>query len=123
MAPSDGNTEEIKESNISEKNKDFYFPEAFEPNLISNKDNVKSPSHYNHLDAFCQCGERYQPYKLTQELPFNKGSAIKYIVRSGHKDDERQDLEKAKQFIDFEIERIDGKYNNQAFSEKGMREG
>lgn len=41
---------------------------------------------------------------------FNRGNAIKYIARAGHKDAacEIQDLKKAIQYLEFEIERLEG---------------
>lgn len=41
-------------------------------------------------------------------LNFNLGSAVKYISRAGHKDDIVQDLKKAQEFIQFEIDAIEG---------------
>ena len=38
--------------------------------------------------------------------------AVKYISRAGRKDDIIQDLKKAKQFIDFEIEALTEKQEN-----------
>ena len=40
---------------------------------------------------------------------FNKGNAIKYIARAGRKDPlkEVEDLKKARQYIDFEIARLE----------------
>ena len=40
---------------------------------------------------------------------FNRGNAIKYIARAGHKDAacEIQDLKKAVQYLEFEIERLE----------------
>ena len=40
---------------------------------------------------------------------FNRGNAIKYIARAGRKDKakEIEDLEKARQYIDFEIARLE----------------
>ena len=40
-------------------------------------------------------------------LNFNLGSAVKYIARAGRKDDIIQDLKKAKQFLEFEIEALE----------------
>ena len=37
-------------------------------------------------------------------MNFNLGSAVKYIARAGHKDDIIQDLSKAIQFIQFDLE-------------------
>lgn len=62
------------------------------------EDNVKTPSHY--------CYSKYQPKDVIREwgLNFNLGNAVKYIVRAGRKDDIIQDLMKAREYIEFEIE-------------------
>lgn len=39
-------------------------------------------------------------------LNFSRGNVIKYIVRAGKKDDELQDLLKAKDYIEREIQRV-----------------
>ena len=41
---------------------------------------------------------------------FNRGNAIKYIARAGRKDPLREveDLKKARQYLDFEIARLEG---------------
>lgn len=46
---------------------------------------------------------------------FNKGNAIKYIVRAGKKDPLREieDMKKARQYIDFEIERLERQGKNE----------
>ena len=52
----------------------------------------------------------YEVYKVLNawNSNFNRGSAIKYLFRAGVKNKKTQveDLRKAKQYIDFEIERI-----------------
>ena len=69
----------------------------------SNKstDLVKHPAHYCYSD--------YEPKDVIRAwgLNFNLGSAVKYIARAGKKDDILQELNKAKQFIEFEIEAIE----------------
>jgi len=45
-----------------------------------------------------------QDYKLN----FNKGNAIKYLVRASHKGAEEQDLEKAIDYIQRELEYLRG---------------
>ena len=62
---------------------------------------VKKPSHY--VD-----GRKYEPRKVIRDwgLNFNLGSAVKYVARAGKKDDIVQDLMKAQEFIQFEIEAI-----------------
>lgn len=49
-----------------------------------------------------------QPIDLidSQNLNFFRGNVVKYVCRAGKKDDELDDLTKARQFIDWEIERI-----------------
>lgn len=63
---------------------------------------ISHPSHY--VD-----GRKYEPKDVIRDwnLNFNLGSAVKYISRAGRKDDIIQDLKKAKQFIDFEIEALE----------------
>ena len=41
----------------------------------------------------------------------NMGNIIKYLYRVGHKDDIKQDLDKAKQYIDFLYEDLQRKSN------------
>ena len=61
---------------------------------------VDHPSHY--------CYSKYEPKDVIRGwgLNFNLGSAVKYIARAGRKDDIIQDLEKAKKFLEFEIEAL-----------------
>ena len=64
--------------------------------------NAINPEHYNRLNP--------QPKDVIRAwgLNFNLGSAVKYISRAGHKDDIEQDLKKAQEFIQFEIDAIEG---------------
>ncbi len=66
-----------------------------------NNDIVSHPSHY-------VAGRKYEPKDVIRDwdLNFNLGSAVKYISRAGRKDDALVDLEKAKQFLEFEIEAL-----------------
>lgn len=61
-------------------------------------DVVKNPSHY------CD-GRKYEPKDVIRDwgLNFNLGNSVKYISRAGRKDDIVQDLMKARQYLDFEI--------------------
>ena len=62
-------------------------------------DIIKKPDHY------CE-GRKYEPKDVIRDwgLNFNLGSAVKYISRAGRKGDILEDLKKAKQFLQFEIE-------------------
>ena len=65
-------------------------------------DIIHNPTHYTD-------GRKYEPRKVIRDwgLNFNLGNAVKYISRAGRKDDILQDLRKAKQYIEFEIEEIE----------------
>lgn len=66
-------------------------------------DSVRHPAHY------CE-GRKYEPWKVISDwgLNFNLGSVVKYISRAGRKRNALEDLEKAKQYLEFEIEKIRG---------------
>lgn len=65
-------------------------------------DIVENPRHYTQ-------GRLYEPKDVIRdwELNFNLGSAVKYISRAGRKNDKLEDLKKAKQFLEFEIEYLE----------------
>lgn len=68
-------------------------------------DPVKHPSHYTSHPSGVECIE------ITKHMNFCCGNVIKYIWRAGLKDRELidkdlEDLKKARQYLDFEIERI-----------------
>ena len=63
-----------------------------------------SPKNYYNWHPEIEC------YKVSQHFPGNLAQAIQYIWRSGGpvvKDNVKQDLEKAIDFIQYEIERLD----------------
>ena len=68
-------------------------------------DLVRHPAHY--------CYSEYEPKDVIRAwgLNFNLGSAVKYIARAGRKDDIIQELNKAKQFIEFELEALEKERN------------
>ena len=66
---------------------------------------ISHPSHY--------CYSKYEPKDVIRDwgLNFNLGSTVKYIARAGRKDDIIQDLKKARQFLEFEIEYLENEKN------------
>ena len=64
--------------------------------------NVHKPAHYTQ-------GRKYEPKDVIRDwgLNFNLGSAVKYLSRAGRKDDIIQDLKKAQEFIQFEIDALE----------------
>ena len=67
-------------------------------------DVVSHPSHYTE-------GRKYEPRKVIADwgLNFNLGNAVKYVARAGRKCDKVEDLRKAIQYIEFEIEELTNK--------------
>lgn len=76
------------------------------PNKETNFDPVSNPSHY------CD-GRSYEPRKVIAdwELNFYLGCTIKYISRAGRKGDKLEDLKKAAQYLQWEIERLEDSRN------------
>jgi hypothetical protein len=66
------------------------------------EDSISRPSHY------CK-GREYEPKDVIRdwELNFNLGNVVKYVSRAGRKGDALEDLEKAKQYLEFEIEAME----------------
>ena len=63
-------------------------------------DPVNHPTHYTRFPV--------EVIEITEHLNFNRGNAVKYITRAGHKDPaaEVQDLQKAAWYIARELQRI-----------------
>lgn len=68
--------------------------------LTTATDAVNNPAHYTAYNGI-------EVIQLTEQMNFNRGNAIKYIARAGLKDPatDRQDLEKARWYIDRELAR------------------
>lgn len=84
------------------KNVDCFDTDYNISDNIRVKSNPISPEHYKRLSP--------EPKDVIRSwgLNFNLGSAVKYISRAGHKDEIVQDLKKAQQFIQFEIDYLKG---------------
>ena len=74
-------------------------------------DMVKRPGHYTWKKKECREIQRDMVDGLSGMAASNMGNIIKYLYRVGHKDDIKQDLDKAKQFIDFLYEDLQRKTN------------
>lgn len=63
--------------------------------------NVNHPQHYN---------QGIEPIDIIEswDLNFSLGNAIKYILRAPYKNNELEDLEKAKWYLEREIKRLKG---------------
>lgn len=80
------------------------YTKSQNPEASTSNDIIAHPAHYTE-------GREYEPKDVIYDwgLDFNLGSAVKYISRAGRKDDIVQDLKKAIQFIQFEIDAIEKK--------------
>ena len=63
-------------------------------------DNVEHPKHYTSHPSGVEC------IQITRHMNFNLGNALKYIWRAGLKGDAIEDLEKARFYINDEIQRL-----------------
>ena len=66
-------------------------------------DPVNHPAHYSEHPSGVEC------ITVVEHMPFNLGSAVKYIWRAGLKSpDAEQDLRKAIWYLEREVARIKG---------------
>ena len=74
------------------------------PNEKQIADAVNSPPHYTGFSNDAEVID------ITENLNFNRGSAVKYLARAGAKDPakEIEDLEKAAWYVHREIKRLGG---------------
>ena len=79
--------------------------DLFMEKVSDTNDSVKHPSWYT------QGGIETLDFIAAKELNFMRGNAVKYITRAGKKDQskELEDLEKARFYLDWEINRLKGK--------------
>lgn len=65
-------------------------------------DAVRKPSHYVE-------GRKFEPKDVIRDwgLNFNLGNAVKYLARAGRKGDTVEDLRKAQEYIQFEIDALE----------------
>ena len=69
-------------------------------------DPVNHPTHYNSHPSGVEC------ITITEHMNFNLGNAVKYLWRSGHKN-QIEDLKKAVWYIEKEIDRLERFNENQ----------
>lgn len=81
--------------------------------LTKNGDNdmVDHPDHYTWKKKECREIQMDMVDGLSGMAASNMGNIIKYLYRVGHKDDIKQDLDKAKRFIDFLYEDLQKETN------------
>ena len=68
--------------------------------VVMDDDEVNHPSHYTSHPSGIEC------IQITEHMNFCLGNAVKYIWRAGLKGSNVEDLEKARFYVNREIERI-----------------
>lgn len=88
---------------IYDKSKYTYMFEDGGIEIVEKSDSVSHPSHY--ADGWSNGSEVID---LTEHLSFCAGNVVKYVCRAGRKDPDKyvEDLEKARWYLDREIERV-----------------
>lgn len=78
---------------------------------MTTKNKAVAPGHYNDTKISCieiidmlMDNHQNDPF-----VDYNRFQAFKYLWRAGSKDDIKQDLEKARKFLDFAINKLDNK--------------
>lgn len=74
-------------------------------------DSVKRPDHYTWKKKECREIQRDMVDGLSGMAVSDMTNIIKYLYRVGHKDDAKQDLDKAKQYINFLYEDLQRETN------------
>lgn len=64
------------------------------------RDRVKRPSHYDLPGGI-------QVIDLLKDESFLRGNIIKYVMRAPHKGNELEDMKKSREYITWEIERLE----------------
>lgn len=76
-------------------------PEAAQLYSQLQQERVHHPEHYKRKVPGIECID------VVQHFNFNLGNVIKYAWRAGDKGDYLEDLRKARQYLDFEIARVE----------------
>ena len=84
------------------KELDAYVEQNYDKpiDLDNIKESVNHPSHYNQ-------GIETIDYIESHDMNFNIGNVIKYVSRAKHKDNELEDLKKARWYLDREIKKLE----------------
>lgn len=79
---------------------------SFSAGGTTRMDQVNSPPHYNRGEKCPNCGHGIECIDVTEHRDFLVGNAIKYLWRSGAKDDFVKDLRKAAWYINRKIAQL-----------------
>lgn len=63
-------------------------------------DSINHPSHYTQYKGF-------EVIDITEQLDFTLGNVVKYTLRAGAKENELEDLKKARWYLDRKIKKLE----------------
>ena len=69
---------------------------------MSAQDRQEGGDHYKKMDV--QPWDVIDTWPLEQQIGFYRGNAVKYIMRMGNKDQQLQEIKKARHYLDKLIE-------------------
>lgn len=77
-------------------------------------DPVHHPSHYFHPSGI-------EAIQITRYESFLRGNVLKYVLRAPYKGSELQDLKKAMQYLEWEIERVEkGESSDESYQQRDL---
>lgn len=89
----------------------------YEQSKLAILDAITSPKHYtNHPSGI-------EPIQITAHESFLRGNIIKYVMRAPYKGRELEDLRKARQYLDWEIERLESLADGKSLTENVEKVG
>ena len=99
--------EDMGATPIADKIKEY---ERFIDSQAKENTNEQQADMVNHPSHYTMGTIEPKDFIRGQGLNFNRGNVIKYTVRAGRKDKNKEieDLKKAKQYLEFEIEYLEG---------------
>lgn len=85
------------------------FPVQLRERPKTGAEPVEHPAHYFNEARCKKCHEPIECIDVVQHMSFATGNVVKYAWRAGKKDPSKtlEDLRKARQYIDFEIARVE----------------
>lgn len=93
-----GLRKEVPEMSYEEK-EHFFATAAKAAEKMLQEDAVNHPKHYTSHPSGIEC------IQVTEHMGFNLGNALKYIWRADLKGDAIEDLQKARWYLDRELEK------------------
>jgi len=88
-------------SDIEDVNVSSHYETNVKPVWVQKPDSVVAPAHYTH--------SKYQTWDVIDawQLNYNLGNVVKYISRADFKNNKLEDLQKARAYLDRELNSLE----------------